>query len=66
MSKSIKKNILVTKIITYIGLIIGLFYASFPVVWMLFSSIKSNTEIFSIPPKLFPEVLTFSAYQSIF
>ena len=53
-------------IITYLGLIIGLVYACFPVVWMLFSSLKSNTEIFSIPPELFPKEFTLKAYNSIF
>lgn len=65
MSSSIKKNQTVAKVITYTGLIIGMFYAGFPVVWMLFCSVKSNFEIFSIPPKLFPKIFTLSAYQSI-
>ncbi|NQT61237.1 MAG: carbohydrate ABC transporter permease [Bacteroidetes bacterium] len=66
MSTSIKKNRLTTRIIVYIGLILGMLYSSFPVVWMLFSSIKSNAEIFSLPPTLFPKIFTLSAYQSIF
>ena len=56
----------ILNIITYLGLIIGLVYACFPVVWMLFSSLKSNTEIFSIPPELFPKEFTLKAYNSIF
>lgn len=51
--------------ITYAGLALGLVYASFPVLWMLVSSIKSNTEIFSIPPKLFPRESTLNAYHAI-
>ena len=53
-------------IITYLGLAIGLVYACFPVLWMLFSSLKSNTEIFSLPPELFPKEFTLKAYHSIF
>ena len=53
-------------IITYLGLAIGLVYACFPVLWMLFSSLKSNTEIFSLPPELFPKEFTLKAYNSIF
>ena len=53
-------------IITYLGLAIGLVYACFPVLWMLFSSLKSNTEIFSLPPELFPKEYTLKAYYSIF
>ena len=46
-------------LLTYAGLLIGLVYAGFPVLWMFLSSIKSNTEIFSVPPKLFPKVRFF-------
>ena len=60
------KQFNILNIITYLGLIIGLVYACFPVVWMLFSSLKSNTEIFSIPPELFPKEFTLKAYNSIF
>ena len=60
------KQFNILNIITYLGLIIGLVYACFPVVWMLFSSLKSNTEIFSIPPELFPNEFTLKAYNSIF
>jgi multiple sugar transport system permease protein len=50
----------------YIALLIGLIYSSFPVLWMFFSSIKSNTEIFSLPPKMLPKEFTLKAYESIF
>ena len=33
---------------------------------MLFSSLKSNTEIFALPPTLLPKVFTLSAYEAIF
>ena len=56
----------ILNIITYLGLAIGLVYACFPVLWMLFSSLKSNTEIFSLPPELFPKEYTLKAYHSIF
>ena len=56
----------ILNIITYLGLAIGLVYACFPVLWMLFSSLKSNTEIFSLPPELFPKEFTLKAYHSIF
>ena len=56
----------ILNIMTYLGLAIGLVYACFPVVWMLFSSLKSNTEIFSLPPELFPKEFTLKAYHSIF
>ena len=33
---------------------------------MFFSSLKSNTEIFALPPTLLPKVFTLAAYDSIF
>lgn len=53
-------------VLTYVGLAVGLVFACFPVLWMVFSSIKSNTEIFALPPTLLPKVFTLEAYHSIF
>jgi multiple sugar transport system permease protein len=50
----------------YIGLAVGLIFAGFPILWMFFSSLKSNTEIFALPPTLLPKVFTLSAYEAIF
>lgn len=50
----------------YAGLLAGAIFAGFPVVWMIFTSFKSNTEIFSLPPKLFPNDWVLDAYRSIF
>ncbi len=49
----------------YLGLVAGLLFACFPIVWMFFTSLKSNTEIFALPPRLLPKVFTLSAYQAI-
>ena len=61
-----EKPFRILNIATYLGLAIGLVYACFPVVWMFFSSLKSNREIFSLPPELFPNEFTLNAYHSIF
>jgi multiple sugar transport system permease protein len=50
---------------TYLGLVIGLVFAAFPILWMFASSLKSNTEIFSLPPQLIPKHITLSAYLAI-
>jgi multiple sugar transport system permease protein len=47
------------------GLAIGLVYAIFPVLWMLSCSLKSNTEIFALPPRILPKAFTLEAYQAI-
>jgi len=52
--------------LTYLGLAVGLVYAGFPILWMFFASLKSNTEIFALPPRLLPERFTLEAYDSIF
>lgn len=65
MAKGIRRS-RVMLLVTWIGLIVGLVYAGFPVLWMFFSSIKSNTEIFSLPPKLLPKEFTLHAYETIF
>ena len=53
-------------ILVYLGLAVGLVFAGFPVLWMFFSSLKSNTEIFALPPRLLPEQFTLVAYRAIF
>jgi multiple sugar transport system permease protein len=53
-------------VLLYLGLAAGLVFACFPIVWMLFSSLKSNQEIFALPPRLLPEDFTLAAYVSIF
>lgn len=50
----------------YFGLTVGLVFAGFPVLWMLFSSLKANTEIFALPPSLLPKEFIFTAYETIF
>ena len=52
--------------IVYLGLLIGLVFSTFPVIWILSTSFKSNTEIFSLPPKIIPDTITLIAYISIF
>ncbi|PVE97166.1 carbohydrate ABC transporter permease [Microbacterium sp. TPD7012] len=49
-----------------IGLIIGAVFAAGPVLWMLSSSFKSNTQIFELPPRLLTDTFSFDAYIAIF
>ena len=66
MHASIRRRKRVASLVTWVGLAVGLVYAGFPVLWMLFSSIKSNREIFSVPPRILPQVFTLETYGSIF
>lgn len=53
------------KVLVLLGLLAGAAFAGFPVLWMLSSSFKSNTEIFEYPPRLFTESFSFDAYVTI-
>ena len=49
-----------------LGLLAGAAFAGLPVLWMLSSSFKSNTEIFEFPPRLITDAFSFDAYAAIF
>ena len=63
--RSFKKTVAPT-VMTYLGLAVGLVFAGFPILWMFFTSLKSNIEIFALPPRLLPDHFTIVAYLSIF
>lgn len=66
MAKRPSRRSALPTVLTYVGLMIGLVFAGFPILWMVFASVKSNTEIFALPPRLLPDDFTVVAYQSIF
>lgn len=49
-----------------VALILGAVFAAGPVLWMLSSSFKSNTQIFELPPRLVTDTFSFDAYIAIF
>ncbi len=57
---------LLGKIAVLIALVIGALFAGLPVLWMLSSSFKLNTDIFAYPPQLIPPNPTLEAYTAIF
>ncbi|MEZ4615402.1 MAG: carbohydrate ABC transporter permease [Caldilineaceae bacterium] len=54
-----------TQALLIIALLLGAIYAGFPVLWMVASSFKSNTEIFAYPPRLIGETVSGSAYVTV-
>jgi multiple sugar transport system permease protein len=66
MAKRSLRPTMLPTVLTYLGLAVGLVFAGFPILWMFFSSLKSNTEIFALPPKLLPDIYTLKAYFAIF
>ena len=49
-----------------VALVLGAVFAAGPVLWMLSSSFKSNTQIFELPPRLITDTFSFDAYVAIF
>lgn len=64
--KSKKKLGKIGKIITYILLISLSVIFMIPFVWLLSSSLKSNADIFAMPPKWIPDPIEFSNYVEVF
>lgn len=54
-----------TKVLIELGLLAGLVYALFPVVWMISCAFKSNTEVFTVPQRIIPRNITFEAFTSV-
>ena len=53
------------KVLFSIMLVIGGLFAGFPIIWMVCSSFKSNSAIFSWPPKFFDETFSFNSYAAV-
>lgn len=63
MSRSAKTNL--TRAFVIVCLVLGALFAGLPVLWMVASSFKSNTEIFAYPPRLIDESFSLAAYQAV-
>ena len=59
------RNKLSTKIIVSILLVIGAFFAAFPILWMICSSLKANSAIFAWPPKFIDETASLNSYVAV-
>jgi multiple sugar transport system permease protein len=55
-----------SKLLLWIALVLGALFAGFPVMWMLASSFKSNTEIFAYPPRLITDSFSLASYFAVF
>lgn len=53
------------RIFLYFGLLVGAAFAGLPVLWMLSSSFKSNTNIFAYPPKLIDGSFSLQPYFAV-
>lgn len=55
----------ITKSLLILALLAGALYAGFPVIWMIASSFKPNSEIFAYPPRLITESFSLNAYRAV-
>jgi len=62
--RAVKKRII--KILVLFALVTGAIYVGFPVLWMLGSSFKPNSEMFASNPTIWPKEFIISAYRKIF
>ena len=53
------------KVIISIMLVCGAIFAGFPIVWMVCSSLKSNSAIFAWPPKFIDESASLASYIAV-
>lgn len=53
------------KVLFSIMLVVGGLFAGFPIIWMVCSSFKSNSAIFSWPPKFFDETFSLDSYAAV-
>jgi len=51
---------------TIAGLVVASVIAGFPILWMLVSSFKTNSEVFAYPPKILTEGFSLDAYTAVF
>lgn len=58
-------NLSAARALVVLGLVLGALFAGLPVLWMLASSFKSNTEIFAYPPRLIDASFSLAAYRDV-
>jgi len=60
-----KKRVALGNGLVYLILLAMTVAVLIPVLWMLSTSLKNDTELFTIPPRWIPEDITFASYQRI-
>lgn len=66
MFKSLKFSKLTTNILVAVLIVFLVAIVGFPLVWMALSSLKPGVELFTIPPKIFPESWSLEWYMQAF
>lgn len=63
---SLKQQKLKSTIITCILVLFVIIMVGFPLLWMIISSFKPGTELFNVPPKVFPKAFSLEWYKQAF
>lgn len=61
-----KKKLRMGHVLAYLFLISGILITVFPFLWMILTSLKSQTEAIRVPPTIFPAKLIFENYVTVF
>lgn len=65
MIKNLRHRQLLSTFGTYLILVVAAIIVAFPVFWMLTISFRYNNEVFTFPPRFFPQIFTLDAYIEI-
>ena len=63
---SIKQQKMRSAIVTFILVVCVLIMVGFPLLWMMVSSFKPGTELFNVPPRVFPKFFSTEWYKQAF
>ena len=63
---SIRPRSVIGTTLFYTVLVIVSFFVALPIIWMVLMTIRTNAEIFKVPPRILPEKFTFESYRLFF
>ena len=63
---SLKKQKIKSTIVTCILVLFVVIMVGFPLLWMIISSFKPGTELFNVPPRIFPKFFSLEWYKQAF
>jgi multiple sugar transport system permease protein len=61
-----KARNMISQVLTYLVLILGVLIFLFPFYWMLMSSFKIESQVTEYPPRLFPQSFSLDSYRLVF
>lgn len=61
-----KKGVTIGQVARYAALLFTVILTVFPLAWLILTSIRSSSELFSVPVKIIPEEMTWLQYVRVF